>query len=65
MEINSNEAHQRAWSARSIGFTATMQRAELYYMACPGSPSAVRRPRLLLRGKLWTALSGVPALEKA
>ncbi len=35
-----------------------MQRMELYFMAHPGSPSAVRRPRLSLRGGVWTALLG-------
>jgi hypothetical protein len=37
---------------------AVMQRMELYYLAHPGSPSAVRRPRLSMRGKVWTALLG-------
>ena len=34
------------------------ERAELYYLAHPGSPSAVRRPRLFRRSKTWTALLG-------
>jgi hypothetical protein len=41
---------------------AAMQRVELYYMAHPRSPSAIRRPRLSLRGKLWRALLG-PSLR--
>jgi hypothetical protein len=41
---------------KSIATLAAMQRMELYYMAYPGSPSAVRRPRLSMRGKMWTAL---------
>ena len=35
-----------------------MQRMELYFMAYPGSPSAVRRPRLSMRGNVWSALPG-------
>ncbi|MGH7981777.1 MAG: hypothetical protein ACREFF_01360 [Candidatus Udaeobacter sp.] len=45
-------------SVKSIAMLAAMQRMELYYMAHPGSPSAVRRPRLSMRGKMWTALLG-------
>ena len=35
-----------------------MERAELYFMVHPGSPSAVRRPRLLRRSGAWTAILG-------
>ena len=45
-------------STESIDMVAAMQRMDLYYMADPGSPSAARRPRLLMRGKMWTALLG-------
>src|ERR1051325_9215244 len=38
------------------GIAATRMRA--YWAAHPRSPSAVRRPRLLLRGQLWIALLG-------
>ena len=31
---------------------------ELYFAAHPGSPAAVRRPRLTKRGPLWVALLG-------
>lgn len=31
---------------------------ELYYAAHPGSPAAVRRPRLIKRGGLWVAVLG-------
>jgi len=31
---------------------------ELYCVAHPGSPSAVSRPRLFVRGELWIALLG-------
>ncbi len=42
---------------------AAMERMELYCIAHPGSPSAVRRPRLLIRGEVWIALLG-PSLEE-
>ena len=45
-------------SKEYLSLLAEMQRTELYYMAHPGSPSAVRRPRLSMRGKVWTALLG-------
>src|SRR5580765_1401219 len=37
---------------------AAMERMEHYCSSHPGSPSAVRRPRLLYRGQLWIALLG-------
>ena len=43
--------------------TAAMQQIELYCAAHPGSPSAVRRPRLFVRGELWVALLGPSADE--
>ena len=36
---------------------------ELYRAAHPGSPSAVRQPRLFVRGQLWIALLG-PSVEE-
>jgi hypothetical protein len=36
---------------------------ELYCIAHPGSPSAVRRPHLSIRGELWIALLGSSAEE--
>ena len=42
---------------------AAMEQMELYCMAHPGSPSAVRRPRLFFRSELWVALLG-PSIEK-
>ncbi len=36
---------------------------EIYCMAHPGSPTAVRRPRLFVRGDLWIALLG-PSVEQ-
>ena len=41
---------------------AAMEQMELYCEAHPGSPSAVRRPRLFVRGDLWVALLG-PSVE--
>jgi hypothetical protein len=42
---------------------AAMEQMELYCQAHPGSPSAVRRPRLFIRGELWIALLG-PSVEE-
>jgi len=42
---------------------AAMEQMELYCAAHPGSPSAVRRPRLFLRSELWIALLG-PRIEE-
>jgi hypothetical protein len=37
---------------------AAEERMELYCTAHPGSPAAVRRPRLMKRGAMWVALLG-------
>jgi len=37
---------------------AAMERAQLYFAAHPGSPSAVRRPELSLRSGTWVAILG-------
>ena len=42
---------------------AAMEQMELYCVAHPGSPSAVRRPRLVFRSELWIALLG-PSIEE-
>jgi hypothetical protein len=42
---------------------AAMEQMELYCEAHPGSPAAVRRPRLFVRGELWIALLG-PTVEE-
>jgi hypothetical protein len=42
---------------------AATEQMELYCAAHPGSPSAVRRPRLFVRSELWIALLG-PSLEE-
>jgi hypothetical protein len=40
-----------------------VEQMELYCEAHPRSPSAVRRPRLFVRGELWIALLG-PSVEE-
>ena len=42
---------------------AALEQMELYCTAHPGSPAAVRRPRLFVRGELWIALLG-PTVEE-
>jgi hypothetical protein len=42
---------------------AATEQMELYCMACPGSPSAVRRPQLFFRGDLWIVVLG-PSVEE-
>jgi hypothetical protein len=49
-------------SAMDYAATA-MEQMELYCTAHPGSPSAVRRPRVFLRSELWIALLG-PSIEE-
>ena len=43
--------------------SAAIEQMELYCVAHPGSPSAVRRPRLSFRSELWIALLG-PSMEE-
>jgi hypothetical protein len=45
-------------AGESEKLAAGCERAELYFMAHPGSPSAVRRPRLFYQSGMWTALLG-------
>ena len=45
-------------SAKKIDRIATAQCAELYYESHPGSPSAVRAPKLFVRSGVWIALLG-------
>ena len=55
---------QRAGGRRVLDqAVAAMEQMELYCTAHPGSPSAVRRPRLFVRGDLWIALLG-PTVEE-
>ena len=42
---------------------AAMEQMELYCEAHSGSPAAVRRPQLFIRGELWIALLG-PSVEE-
>src|SRR6266576_5091276 len=37
---------------------AAIEQMEIYCEAHPGSPAAVRQPRLFVRGELWIALLG-------
>jgi hypothetical protein len=49
---------------RVMDYAATaMEQIELYCAAHPGSPSAVRHPRLSFRSELWIALLG-PSVEE-
>jgi hypothetical protein len=63
MRMNKNtgqDSHRQR--TRDYAAAATEQ-MELYCAAHPGSPSAVRRPRLFVRGELWIALLG-PSVEE-
>jgi hypothetical protein len=57
---NGQVSHRR----RVTDYAATaIEQMELYCIAHPGSPSAVRRPRLFFRSELWIALLG-PSIEE-
>ena len=45
-------------TAKHLDKVAALQRAELYYETHPGSPSAVRLPKLYVRSGVWIALLG-------
>jgi hypothetical protein len=45
-------------TAKHIDKVAATHRAELYYELHPGSPSAVRSPKLFIRSGVWIALLG-------
>jgi len=45
-------------SVRSLDKIAARQRAELYCDLYPGSPSAVRSPRIFAKSGVWVALLG-------
>jgi hypothetical protein len=45
-------------TAKRINQIAAVHRAELYYELHPGSPSAVRAPKLFVRSGIWIALLG-------
>jgi hypothetical protein len=44
--------------SRSLAAMSATERAELYYAAHPGSPSAVRRPAISTRSGTWVVLLG-------
>jgi hypothetical protein len=48
----------RKMTAKAMAKIAAAQRAELYYETHPGSPSAVRCPKLFIRSGVWIALLG-------
>jgi hypothetical protein len=60
MKKNAQFSHGQHVTDRAL---VAMEQMELYYQAHPGSPAAVRRPRLLVRGELWIALLG-PSVEE-
>jgi hypothetical protein len=45
-------------TAKNMDMIAATRRAELYYETHPGSPSAVRSPKLFVRSGVWIALLG-------
>lgn len=57
---NAQFSHEQHVTDRAL---VAMEQMELYYQAHPGSPAAVRRPKLLVRGDLWIALLG-PTVEE-
>jgi len=61
--MKKNDGHPPHRQAAMDYAAAAMQQMELYCAAHPGSPSAVRRPRLLFRSDLWIALLG-PRIEE-
>jgi len=52
----------RGYHVMDYAMVATEQ-MKLYCSAHPGSPSALHRPRLFVRGELWIALFG-PSVEE-
>ena len=45
-------------TAQNMNKIAAAQRAALYFETHPGSPSAVRSPKLFVRSGVWIALLG-------
>ena len=61
--MKKNNGHvSRGRHGMNYALTA-MEQLELYCEAHPGSPVAVRRPGLFVRGELWIALLG-PSVEE-
>jgi len=48
----------RTYTNQSISASEAVKRAELYFAAHPGSPSATRRPALIPRSGTWVAIVG-------
>lgn len=60
--MKKNGQNSRARHIMDFAMVA-MEQMELYCEAHPRSPSAVRQPRLFIRGELWIALLG-PNVEE-
>jgi hypothetical protein len=45
-------------NAKFLDAVAARHRAELYCQSHPGSPSAVRSPKVFIKSGVWTALLG-------
>jgi hypothetical protein len=45
-------------NAKFLDTVAARQRAELYCELHPGSPSAIRAPKIFIKSGVWTALLG-------
>lgn len=63
MRMNKNNGQASDGRGTLNYATEAMEQMELYCVAHPGSPSAVRRPRLSVRGELWIALLG-PSVDE-
>lgn len=55
----------RKTSETQLSSSEAMARAELYFAAHPGSPSAIRRPVLLPRSGKWVAILGNGVQEES
>ena len=59
-----NKSHHTLRRRHILDYAETaLHQMKEYCTACPGSPSAVRRPQLFFRGELWIALLG-PNVEE-
>ena len=63
MRMNKNSGEASHGRGVTDYATTAMEQMELYCAAHPGSPSAMRRPRLFFRSELWIALLG-PSIEE-
>lgn len=63
MRMNKNTGQDSHGQRTRDYAAAATEQMDLYCAAHPGSPSAVRRPRLFVRSELWIALLG-PSLEE-